>query len=304
MQVYIITAPDDFHNYFSLLKEDAKTGSTPDTFLVGLDVEYICKDNYPESFANCSSWVYETPNNIACCLIQITSRNICFLIHLPSMGKSLPNKLLNLLKNECWIKVGVGIELDLFHLSNNYKLGHCAGGIEVKNITSLANLTSNNMERLYGRLLGYPVKKSNSVCDWSKPLTKEQTNYAVKDAIMSLQIFEKIMGPTIEYLRGLDDEKEIFDFKIVNNPSLSDVQSNKQPIALKQKQINYVGMLNEYAQSKNIPLPVYKVNPKHVQGEPFETTCCFNGEKKIGYGRSKGDSKQDATMKMYNHINI
>lgn len=303
--VYIINSTDDFNQNFSLLKEDAKTGSTPDTFLVGLDVEYISKDNYQESFANCSNWVYDTPNNIACCLIQIATRNVCFLIHLPSMGKQLPSNLTKLLRNECWIKVGVGIELDLFHLSNNYRLGHCAGGIEIKNIASLANLTGNNMERLYGRLLNYPVKKSNSVCDWSQPLTSEQIDYAVKDAIMSHQIFEKIMDPTIQYLKGLNDEKDIFNFKIANSPSLASnlISSSKSDLTTtKQKQVNYIGMLNEHAQLRKMPLPEYKVDPKHIQGEPFKTTCCFNGKQTVGKGRSKGDSKQDAAKKMYEYV--
>jgi hypothetical protein len=119
----------------------------------------------------------------------------------------LPKSLISIFKNDSWVKVGVGVELDLNYLSSNYNLGHCSGAIEIKNLALLAKYEKSNLEYMFNKVIGGHVKKISSICDWSKDtLTHEQLVYAARDAIMSLQLFKGIMTPSINYLIKLHEE--------------------------------------------------------------------------------------------------
>lgn len=200
MNTYIINSIDEFHKCYSLLKNTSLMNSV---HLVGFDIEYICQANFPESFKKAYNWVKATPKNIATCTIQISTDKICLIIHLPSLGKYLPKKLINIITNTSWIKAGIGIDMDLCMLSENYNLGHCGGGLELKNLAIMSGIKTPNLEYLYNNIVGDNIKKSCSVCDWSIPLTKKQISYASMDGLMSYKLAVAMLNPSIKYMKNI-----------------------------------------------------------------------------------------------------
>lgn len=296
MDTIIINNCDEFNNNYKLLKQNADTKSIPATYLVGFDIEFFSKANYPESFKKAHKWLYNLESDQVTCLIQIATKNLCFIIMVKNMPK-LPSKLINIIKNDSWIKVGVGIENDLAILSQNYNLGHCMGAIEIKNIALLANFKKQNLEYLFNKLIGAHIKKTSSICDWSKELTKDQLEYAARDAIMSLQLFNNIMEPTIKYLEDIDQNSIQNNLLSINIIGLNN--SNKKEKIKENNNVNYIGMLNNISQElfKNNNRPVYNIDIK--DDEPrFECKCIYNGNITTSRDTSKKKAKELAAKKM------
>ena len=333
MQTYIVNNTDDFHKYYPLLKNTAAIGSTPDIYLVGFDIETFSKDNFPQSFNKAIEWLPNANNanntniNTIVCLIQLASDKVCLIINLVKLKGVLPKKLINIIKNDSWVKVGVGIELDLANISNNYNLGHCSGGIEVRNLALMAHYTKPNLEFMFSQFVGTYVKKTSSICDWSQELSQEQLLYAAKDAIMSLEVFKYIIKPSIDNLTKIknDNDTKIKDILTIDFQNLNTVQNTIQNTIKNTIQntiqntihndivdqhnvntINYVGILNEYAQKHKIKLPLYedimindmKLHQQHR--ESFKCTCKYLDHIIEGVGATKKDAKQNAAKQMYN----
>jgi hypothetical protein len=286
MEVYTVQTTEEWNLYFPLLKEDARIGTTPELFVVGFDTEFISRSNFEESFSKSKNWVIATPNDVAVCTVQIASSSACLIIYLTMIGPDLPKGLISLLTNDCWVKAGVGVELDLKYLSGNYQLGHCSGGFEIRSIAILAGLQKSNLEYLYSTLTGTHVKKSKSIHDWSKDLTSEQLQYAVKDAIMSKRIFDEMIKPTLNFL----NQKSTSDGILLNFKNLEADTPEK----------NFVGRLNEKLQSEKKQLANYEELPK--DGSLFKTLCQCDGIEEIGTGRSKKDAKQQAAYATYRRL--
>lgn len=309
MQTYIINSTDDFHQYYPLLKNSARIGSTPDVYLVGFDTESFCKDNFPKSFELVQKWLPCGKHyNTVVCTIQLASDTVCLVVNLIKLKGNLPNNLLSIIKNDSWIKVGVGIELDLLHLSNNYQLGHCSGSIEIRNLALLAKYPKPNLEYMFNQLVGGHIKKTvSSVCDWSvETLTHDQLIYASRDAIMSLQLFKHIIKPSIDNLVRIDDNnrKKVDNMLKINFVNLDD--TNQLPILSEQNDTtNYVGKLNEIAQKEHIGLPIYQhatiMDPitHQKKHDKFEVVCIFKDKLVKGYGYSKKEAKTDSAKQMF-----
>jgi len=282
IDVYCIDTIEQFNKYFPILKNSAKRGNS--VFVVGLDSEYISKSNHPKSFKK-FLWI-KNSFDIAVCTIQLSTDKICLIINLCKI-KRLPNKLIMLLTNDCWIKVGIGIELDLKYISDNYNLGHCGGGIELKNFANLANYKHSSLSFLVQKLTNYHVKKDKSVCNWSKNILDfNELKYAAKDAYFSYLLFIKIVTPTIEYLKNVEDGGLKLNF-VNYNPIKKNINSEH----------NYVGLLNEIAQIDGIDLPEYRTICNN-SGQ-FKTECIFMNMKMFGYGNSKKKSKQNVAKSIY-----
>jgi hypothetical protein len=278
MDTYIINSLEEFNMYFNGFRESAKVGSVPETFLVGLDTEYIAVTYTPK-------WVLNTPNNIAVCLLQLASNTQCLVINLVKLN-CLPNKLIKLLTQDCYIKVGIGIELDLYHLSNNYNLGHCGGGIELKNIALLAHHKHPNLETLHNQLIATYKKNISGVCNWAGELTMEQITYAARDAIMSLKVFTTMIQPTLTFITT--HNQDVLNLNIVNI------------IVNKSSNINYIGMLNNMAQKLNTT-PTY--NTTNIDNN-FKCVCNFNNQTTEGLGSNKKTAKSVAAQKMCNLLQL
>jgi len=317
---YIINTFDDFHKYFKHLKEDAMMGINQKIYVIGLDTEFICKDNYPDSFEQSKSWIVDTTSSkMAMCTIQIASPHVCMVINLTKMGKPLPKKLIALLTSDSWVKFGIGIENDLRILSLNYQLGHCSGSIELKSLAIMVGHPKPNLEFLYNQFVGGHVKKTSSVHDWTKELTDEQISYAARDAIMSYQVGMSMINPTLLHIKKIveTDISNKLQIKIMNgdsnendsNERVSNENVSKSPFPEKIKKseattVNYVGRLNEIAQRNKIPLPTYEfVCDESTHPKKFTSICTF-GEHILGAGGlSKRDAKSLAAKDMLDVIN-
>ena len=311
MEVYIINSLDDFNNYFHLLRKDANIHFK--NKMVGFDIEYIAEANFSKSFQNATTWIPTISNGIATCLIQVASENVCLIINLVQLVQNSPNdslaltecglpkQLVKMITCSSWIKLGVGVDHDLKLLSQNYNLGHCSGGIDLKNIAQIANVSTPNLEYLYNTLYNENIKKSCSVCDWSHPLTKKQISYASMDAIMSYKIGTTILQPCISILsdactKTVPSSTSIdAPIKIITSGVIHNIKTNTP---------NYIGSLNEYAQKNDIPFPKYEsVQLVHGHMSEFEIKCIFCDHTTAGTGRSKKVAKKIASKTMYDYIN-
>jgi hypothetical protein len=215
------------------------------------------------------------------------------------LQNNLPQKLINIIKNDSWVKYGVGIEQDLKILSNNYNLGQCCGSIELKNIALMAKINNPNLERLYNLLIGDHVKKSSSVCDWSLELTNEQLNYAVKDAIMSYQLGNELLKPCICFINDTCNNKVSLNNIPINFINNNNNNNNNNIIS-----VNYIGKLNEFAQQKNYIFPIYKETLDYNNNKNFICECTFINKITTGNGSSKKKAKYMAALNMYNIVII
>ena len=300
MKTVVINTTQDFHKYFSILKESARSNSVPDTFLVGFDTEFISISSYPESFKRRMEWIKSPTNDIACCVIQIASSDICLVINLVKMKLPLPNSLISIITSDSWIKVGVGIEQDLSLLSKNYILGHCGGGIEIKNLALLAHYPKPNLENLFNQFGGGHTKQISGMCDWSQELTEKQIIYAARDAIMSLYVFKKMINPIVENLINIKkNNNDILEIELINDNNKNNYCNNND----NNYNENFIGRLNEIAQAKKIDLPVYEeIIEKIGKTKMFKIKCYFNNNTTIGLGSSKKKAKHDASQKMYQKL--
>lgn len=300
--IYIINSHDDFHKYFKYLKEDAMVGDGQKVYVIGLDTEFICKDNYPESFARSSGWLEDNEScKMAMCTIQVASNSVCLVINLVNLMKPLPKKLVTMLTSDSWVKFGIGIENDLRILSLNYKLGHCSGSIELKSLALMANHPKPNLEHLYNQFIGGHVKKTDSVHDWSKELTDEQISYAARDAIMSYQLGMRIMKPTLDTIVKVIQVTSSNKLKInIGNDDLlpKKIEKSNDP------HINYVGRLNEYAQWTKITLPKYDMmSDKSSHPIKFNVTCHLLDKETSATGLSKQEAKTISAKLMLELLN-
>ena len=290
---YIINTSEDFVKYFHLFKKSAALETTPRIYLIGFDIEFICKANFPKSFKKSHTWTLATPKDIAACVIQIATEDMCMLINLVQLKNQLHKQIINIITSPSWVKAGVSIDTDLQILSHNYNLGHCSGGLELKNFSIMANVPTPNLEFMYNNLVGDNIKKSCSVCDWSKKLTKKQIAYAVMDAVMSYRLAKKILLPSIQYIKqNIKTSSSHTNINIIN---LNEKTNPKKTV----NKINYVGRLNEYAQQNDIELAKYTCH-QLVKGHlpKFEIRCEFNNTKTTGTGHSKKEAKKIAAKNM------
>jgi len=193
-----------------ILEEDAIVNKSARTYCIGFDAEFISKSNHPNSFKKCRNWVIDTPTNEAVCLIQIASKKYVFLIYLPGIGLPLPKKLKKIFLGEKWLKTGVGIEGDLRKICDNYKLSHFHGSFELKTLAEVGNIKKPNLVNLYSLFVGkqHYKDKSQSVCDWSLPLREsKKIKYAARDAIMSYQLFQYMLEPTLNHIISKSESK-------------------------------------------------------------------------------------------------
>jgi len=300
----IIESSEDFNLHFSQFKESARINSIPNVFLVGLDIEFIDSSNFPDSFKDAHKWTLST-NHKAVCLIQISTGDLCLVINLVKMRKDIPNSLFKLIQSDSWIKVGVGIESDLRDLSDNFLLGFCGGGIEIKNLALLALIKKPNLESLYTKFVALHTKPKTSICNWSVELSKSQLEYAATDAIMSFKLFKAIIQPSVDNMIVINSQSEQNDIKIdfVNFVGPNNVMNKINKINEGDDNfVNYVGILNERAQKMHIGPPKYNlVNSIRCSDNSiiFTYSCSFNGKTTTGEGNNKKSSKNNSAKNMF-----
>jgi hypothetical protein len=235
-KIYVITKREEFNSIYDEFKNSALLKLEPNIYLIGLDIEYICKSNYPNSFKNYKNWL-KVANEIAVCKLQLSTKSISIVIDLCKFTENaeLPDNLIKILKSDAWIKTGVGISSDIAYLSTNYCLGQCNGCIDMKTYAQLKGLDC-SLIGLYNTITGSNDKKNkkDSICDWTQSLTEEQIQYTAHDGYMSYIVGKHFISNIID---KLDNDK---------------VESTINTIDIS---INYVGRINEHAQKYRTDLP-------------------------------------------------
>lgn len=309
--ILVIQTAEQFNNIYNDFKDSAKINSATmnEIFLVGLDTEYISKDNNLNSFDSCLNWVLKA-DKIAVCKLQLSTKKMSLVIDLCKFNKQLPDNLIKIITKESWIKTGVGISNDLKYLSYNFDLGQCNGGIDIKifaelkgcmnpNLLDVYKNVSNNMYGDYLKKIK-KSKKHHQNIDWSLDLTMEQIEYAGMDAYMSYIIGEYLitglMSPQFDKFKC-----NIAD----NNDTNRTNDSNKQIIiATSLVSKNYIGILQEYSQKNKIELPVYQDINCDNKNYKFKISCKFKDIITFGYGDNKKEAKTSSARKMLQKLNI
>lgn len=287
--IYIINTLSDFNLHFPKLEESALRNETPRTYEVGFDLEYICKGNNP-SFIHAQKWCLNTGNNLAACLIQIASKGVCLVVSLVRLGPLLPKKLLKLIKNDNWVKYGVGVENDLSILSSNYSLGHCAGGLDLKNMALLHNHSSPSLKTLSEDYLGIKLSKNKSVVDWSQSLSHKQLDYAATDAIVSYELGKHLLRFKMNSKKTLVLEKVFENGSKTPTLEMTKINTN----------VDSISKLKEYADKFNLDEPKYTFK-KHPNGS-FEVVCTFKGHQTSFVASNKKIAKNGAAAGLWNLI--
>lgn len=310
---YIITNHNQLDTIYNNLRDSARLRTNPDIYFVGLDIEYITKYNFPESFQESHKWVRKT-DDISVCKLQISTENLCVIIDLCSLCNNfdMPDKLVNILKSESWMKAGVGISNDLSYLSHNYNLGHCNGCFDVRTFSYIGSINNNDTNfsliDLYNAITNKNDKKKvvSHVCDWSKSLSIEQIEYASKDAYMSYIVGYFFLNNIISKNKTLNINTNV-DINSINNET-NDIDSDNVMIPLitdLDKPINYVGLLQEMSQKNNLAFPIYTEKEVNSLSSPlrFEVICDFQNKTSKGYGPNKKNAKHIAASEMYQLVN-
>jgi hypothetical protein len=304
--ISVIQSSDQFNLIFDEFKKSAKitqvSSCTGDTFLVGLDTEYISKDNSPESFGKCSDWVIQA-DKIAICKLQLATGTMCLVIDLCKFNRDLPDNLIKIITCDSWMKVGVGISNDLRYLSYNFNLGQCSGGIDIKNFAQLRGTSNPNLLDIYISIDGSvssrvrKIKSKDFNVDWSKDMTIEQIEYAGTDAIMSHKIGQYFIDG-ITRSPQFDKLKCDGDTSSNDNDNKNKSKNRETIITVPFMDRNYIGILQEYCQKKKVGLPTYKEVSCDGSAYKFKISCKLGLNTMYGFGSSKKEAKMMAAEKM------
>jgi hypothetical protein len=298
MTTYLIEHRSQWDEIFPDFKE--KSLFSNDIYLIGLDCEYITKTSHPKSFEDgCNKWFKKSDedvnySDVAVCLIQIANATQCLIINLCTMNLDLPPLLIDLLESEKWIKTGVGINLDMKYLSVNIGVKNCDSVFDVKIYASLVGCSTPNLKNVYESLYNEILDKKicDSKHDWSKKLTVNHLKYASNDAFASYKIGKQMLKNLSSSFSNILNDKNKNITKVGVKPILT----------LKSKELNYIGLIQEYSQKEKLELPQYN----SIQSDNIKFTFCYNcifmDKKTFGYGNSLKQAKTDAAKKMYEKV--
>lgn len=306
METYYIVTKKQFDEFFHLLEKDASLDTVPNLYVVGFDIEMICQSNQKDSFKKINKYIPNKSYKTPVCTIQLATKNICLIIHLAQMKMEIPRKLKKLITSESWLKTGVGIDLDLYHISQCFNLNHCCGAVDLRLLAIAGGCGNPSLGSLYETFVG-PCEKSSktkktrfgdAMKDWSLPLDMKSLNYAAKDAIMSYQLYVKMLYPTIDFIRKNYSSNSYLKLKFMNvDPDESESESDSDDDKIKRKKSkkiketkeNFVGLLQEFLVKKNLEHPTYVYIGENDY--EFQYECVYEKYSTIGNGSSKKEAK-------------
>jgi len=100
--------------------------------------------------------------------------------------------ILQVLENPKILKVGVGIDQDIFHLQKwQFPRAEVQGVVDLRSIVAPYNLSTQSLAGLTALFLRKRLAKNRRRVSWKrKSLTTGQLNYAATDAFASMLLFE------------------------------------------------------------------------------------------------------------------
>jgi len=253
-------------------------------YFMGLDCEYICKANTPESFEKSKTWTLQQTYNISICTLQIASKEMALFIDIKKFGKILDQRLKNILESEQWIKVGVGLNSDIRYLVDNYKLGQCMSVYDLGVLSRAKSEDSlSSLDFLCKKYdLGKKTNANSIYFDWGKDnIDPKMTIYGLQDAILSEKLGRKI----------------ILDEDVVNDNDFSiQFMDGRETEIVQNEEKNPISFINEFAQINVCKPPKYTW--EELDNKMFICTCTFEKNKTYGTSKSKKEAKTMAATEM------
>lgn len=280
---FYITTLAQFNNVYPIFRDSAKLKNN--FYHIGLDIEYIGRKCYPESFEKLRGYMSNPNANNAVCVIQMSSFSMTLVINIAKFKGVLPSALTKMLRSRMWIKTGVGLINDINILNDNFRIGECLSVFDVSTLASAAGLKKTNLSEMY-RLVEDPHHEDvqcKSSLDWSKNLTDKMIEYCVKDSIMSHRI-----GIPLVKCYSLDT---------IFSVNFDEIDESPEPI-------NYVGIVNEYCQKNSIPYPVYEFSK---QDSNFICSTYFININYISNNtknNNKKEAKRDVAKQIVEQMNL
>lgn len=123
-------------------------------------------------------------------LMQISTRDICFLFRLNKIG--LPLKLKEYLEDDTCHKVGLSLHDDWNVLHRQHDV-HPQGFTDVQDLVGKYNIADNSLQKIYAILFGQKISKSQQLSNWeADTLSLSQQRYAATDAWACINIYDRL----------------------------------------------------------------------------------------------------------------
>ncbi len=120
-------------------------------------------------------------------LLQISTRDICFLFRLNRIG--FPDSIVRLLENPSVKKIGLSLKDDfrILHHRTDFKQ---QGSIELQEYVKKFGIRDNSLQKIYAILFGHKISKSQRLSNWEADvLSDAQKLYAATDAWACYNIY-------------------------------------------------------------------------------------------------------------------
>ena len=143
-------------------------------------------------------------NDVA--LLQVSSRDICFLFRLNHIG--MPDCVLRLLTDNSNIKVGLSWHDDIRMLQR--RASFTPGTfVELQEMVREYGIKDLSLQKLYANIFGQKISKSQRLSNWEADMLSEpQKQYAATDAWACIMLYEELLRL----------KKEGFDLEVVPEP--------------------------------------------------------------------------------------
>lgn len=123
-------------------------------------------------------------------LLQVSSRDICFLFRLNTIG--VTPSILRLLEDKKVPKIGLSWHDDIRSLQQrcSFRPGYF---IDLQDIVGELGIKDLSLQKLYANLLGKKISKRERLSNWeADALTEKQKDYAATDAWACIMLFDEI----------------------------------------------------------------------------------------------------------------
>ena len=123
-------------------------------------------------------------------LLQVSSRDVCFLFRLCQMG--MPDCLVRLLEDTTMLKVGLSWKDDIHQLCRR-RVFTPGRFFELQRYVNAIGIEDLSLQKLYANVFGEKISKSQQLSNWEAPaLSEAQKMYAATDAWACLRLYEEL----------------------------------------------------------------------------------------------------------------
>ena len=185
-------------------------------------------------------------------LLQVSSRDICFLFRLNHIG--VPPCIIRLLSDDSNIKVGLSWHDDIRMLGHRAEFipGHF---IELQEMVSDFGIKDLSLQKLYANIFGQKISKSQRLSNWEADvLSESQKLYAATDAWACVMLYE-------EFIRL---KNEGYELEVVPEPEpVPAAPKENKPQSKKTKKSESTTGTTATPKERNVPRTRKTVRGKH-----------------------------------------